>query len=235
MKWAFRWLFRLLILIIVLVVAAFLLLDTIAREITERRIEQATGLDVKIGRMHVGIFEPRLTIENFVLYNSADFGGSPLLDVPELHVECDRSPLFHANYHFKLVRLNLARLNVVEDAKGRKNLDVLGQQIKKSGDAAIESQVLKPKGPGKTSFPQIDSLNLSLGRATYLSMKNPGNVAELPLDVQGQIYANVNSEAQLQNIMLVILLSRHNMLGGDGQYWLDVLGLQKKAPVKSSP
>jgi uncharacterized protein involved in outer membrane biogenesis len=236
MRWLFRWLFRLLILSIVLVVAAILLLDTIVREITERRIEQTTGLDVKIGRMRVGIFEPRMTIENFVLYNSAEFGGSPLLDVPELHVECDRSPLLHANYHFTLVRLNLARLNVVEDKNGRKNLEVLDKHLKKSGNGPIESDVVQPNTAGKGRFRQIDTLNLSLGRATYINMKNPGKVDELPFEVRNQIYTNINSAAQVQNILLAIMVNRHNLLGGDGQYWLDVLGLQKKVPtVKSSP
>ena len=100
-KWLFRWLFRLLILLVVLVVAAILLLDTIAREVTEHRLQQQTGLEVRIGRMRVGILEPKLTIENLVIYNSAGFGGSPLLDAPELHVECDRNPFFHPGFSFQ--------------------------------------------------------------------------------------------------------------------------------------
>ncbi len=238
-RWLFRWLFRLLILLIVLGVAALLLVDTIAREVIERRIQQKTGLEVKIGRMHVGLFEPRLTIENFVLYNSAEFGGSPLLDVPELHLECNRSPLLHANYHFTLVRLNLARLNIVEDAKGRKNLEVLDQRMKKNGETAIDAEVVEVfnrKTPSKGGFRQIDTLNLSLGRATYMNMNNPTKVDELAFDVRNQIYTNVNSTVQIQNILLAILLNRHNLLGSDGQYWLDVLGLQNKsASIKSSP
>ena len=142
-KWLFRWLFRLLILLVVLVVAAILLLDTIAREITEYRLQQQTGLEAKIGRMRVGMLEPRLTIENLVIYNSAEFGGSPLLDVPELHVECDRNPFFHPGLHFKLVRINLARLNLVEDAKGRKNLDELWKQLKKPAAAGTSPSVVK--------------------------------------------------------------------------------------------
>jgi uncharacterized protein involved in outer membrane biogenesis len=226
-RWLFRWLFRLLILLVVLVVAAILLLDTIAREITEHRIQQRTGLETRIGRMHVSLLEPRLTIENLVIYNSAEFGGSPLLDMPELHLECDRNPLFSANYHFKIIRLNLARLNVVEDTKGQRNLDVLRKQFKKSNGPIITQPILKKKATGTNAFPQIDTLNLSLGRATYVNLKNPRKVDELQLDIRNQIYKDIHSSPQIQSILLVILLSRHNMLGSDGQFWADVLGLQK--------
>jgi uncharacterized protein involved in outer membrane biogenesis len=227
MRWLFRWVFRLLILLVVLVVAALLLLNTIAREITERRIERATGFEVKIGRMRVGIFEPRLTIENLVIYNSADFGGSPMVDIPELHVEYNRSPIFYSNYHFKLVRLDLARLNVVEDKQGIKNLDVLEKHSKKSDEANSESSDGKTKGD-KKSFRTIDTLNLSLGRATHIDLRNPGKVEELSVDVRNQILTDIDSDRKLNNILLVILISRQSMLGGEGQHWMEILGLEKK-------
>jgi uncharacterized protein involved in outer membrane biogenesis len=236
-RWVFRWLFRLLILLVVLAIAAILLLDTIVREITEYRLQQRTGLEVKIGKMHVSFSQPRLTIENLVIYNSAEFGGSPLLDLPELHVECDRNPLFHSNYHFKLIRFNLARVNVVEDTRGLRNLDALKKQLKKSGPSVITQPILKNKKPPETNaFPQIDTLNLSLGRATYTSMKNPRQVEELALDIRNQVYKDVHSSTQLQSILLVILLSRHNLLGSDGQFWMNVFGMQTGTnAVKSLP
>src|SRR5262249_433047 len=154
----------------------------IAREITERRIERQTGLEARIGHMRVSIFEPRLTIEHLVIYNSADFGGSPMIDVPELHIEYNRSPLFYRNYHFKFIRLDLARLNVVEDKEGVKNLDVLGKHSKKYNEANGESSGEKSK-EDKKGFRKIDTLNLSLGRATHLDMRNPGKVEELNVDL----------------------------------------------------
>src|SRR5260221_13708949 len=114
MKFLFRWLFRLLVLLIVLIVAGVLLLDTIAREVAEYRISNATGLEVKIGKVNVGILNPRVTVENFVLYNTAEFGGSPLLDVPELHMEYVWPTLFSTKLHFRLISLNLPRLNMYE-------------------------------------------------------------------------------------------------------------------------
>lgn len=233
-RWIFRWLFRLLILLIVLAVAAILLFDTIAREITIYRLEKRTGLEVKIGRMNVGLFQPRLTIENLVIYNSAEFGGSPLLDLPELHVECDRSPLFHSDFRFKLVRLNLARLNLVEDTKGRRNLDALAKQLKKTGGVPAWQPALKHSAASTNHFRRIDTLNLSLGRATYVKMANPRHPSELIFDVRNQVYTAITNNSQIQNILLAILLNRQNLLGADGQFWLDAFNLPKPQ-VKSSP
>src|SRR5258707_12520217 len=117
MKFLFRWMFRLLVLLIVLIVAGVLLLDTIVREIAEYRISNATGLEAKIGSVDVGILNPRVTVEHFVLYNSAPFGGSPLLHVPELHVEYVCPTLFSTKPHFRPIRLNLARLKTVNDVQ----------------------------------------------------------------------------------------------------------------------
>ena len=227
MRWLFRWLFRLLILLVVLVVAAFLLMDTIAREITERRIEKATGFEARIGHMRVSIFEPRLTIEHLIVYNSADFGGSPMIDIPELHVEYSRSPLFYSNYHFKLIRLDLARLNVVEDKQGIKNLDVLEKNSKKHDKADEESSDDKTKDD-KKGFRKIDTLNLSLGRATHLDLRNPGKVEELNVDLRNAIFTDVESDPQLNRILTLILMTRENLLDTRGQHWMDVLGLGKK-------
>src|SRR5258708_17164575 len=113
MKTLFRWAFRLLILLVVLLVAAVLLMDTIVRAVAENALRRQTGLDVKIGKFEVGLLNPKVTIENLVIYNSAEFGGSPLIDMPELHVEYDRDALFANKLHFKLVRFNLAQLNIV--------------------------------------------------------------------------------------------------------------------------
>src|SRR3954466_6450091 len=86
-KFIFRWAFRFLILAIVLVVALLLLKDQILRSVVESQIRKATGMDVKIGALQVGLTRPVFNLENFVLYNTAEFGGGPFLDVPELHLE----------------------------------------------------------------------------------------------------------------------------------------------------
>lgn len=51
---------------------------------------------MRLGRLEIGLLNPKVTIENFVLYNAAEFGGAPMVDLPELHVEYDRPALREA-------------------------------------------------------------------------------------------------------------------------------------------
>lgn len=232
MKFLFRWLFRLLVLLIVLIVAGVLLLDTIVREVAEYRISNATGLEVKIGKVDVGILNPRVTVEHFVLYNTAAFGGSPLLDVPELHVEYDRPTLFSAKPHFQLVRFNLARLNIVEDIRGNVNLDLLEKRLQpppRNGSAPAK------KNAAPIQFPRIDTLNLTLGRATYRSMRQPNQVDELKMNIRNQVLTNVVSGQDLAGVGTAILLRNGISPVANGadptNHWLYWMG-RLTAPAK---
>jgi uncharacterized protein involved in outer membrane biogenesis len=122
MKWLFKWIFRLTILLVALVVALVLSKDAILKALVERQIRAQTGMDVKIGSFSVGILSPVVDIAKFKLYNPPEFGGTPFLDVPELHVEYDPVALAGGKIHIKLLRLTLAELNVVKNGTGHTNL-----------------------------------------------------------------------------------------------------------------
>jgi len=224
-KWIFRWAFRLLILLVVLVVAGILLLDTFAREYVEYQIRHETGMDVKIGKVRVSLLYPEITIENMVLYNTAAFGGSPFIEMPELHVEYDRDALVARKLRCKLMRFNLSRINIVEDKKGRRNFDML------------ESKVVPPKDAGKgkgrsagVQFGGIDTLNLTLGKLTYLQMKQPGKVNEFNLNVDHQIFTGIKTEQDFQGALTIALIrSGANLFekGGSGQNLLQLFAPKK--------
>ena len=91
MKWFFKWLFRLFLLAVVSIVILLLSLNSILRVYVEHRIRAQTGMDAEIGKFSVGLTEPTVTIQNFKLYNPPDFGGTPFLDIREIHVEYDRA------------------------------------------------------------------------------------------------------------------------------------------------
>src|SRR5277367_1003262 len=107
MKWIFKWLVRLFILAVVLVVILFLSLDTILRLVMENRIRAQTGMDAEIGKFSIGLATPTITIRDFKLFNPPNFGGTLFLDIPEIHVEYDRSALASRQLHVTLLRFNL--------------------------------------------------------------------------------------------------------------------------------
>ena len=92
-KFIFKWLLRLFVLAVVLAVILFLSFDSILRVVMENRIHAQTGMEAEIGKFHFGLTQPVVEIKNLQLFNSAAFGGTPLLNIPEIHVEYDRAAL----------------------------------------------------------------------------------------------------------------------------------------------
>src|SRR5271154_5664647 len=88
-----RWLLRIavgaLIVGVVAVAAVFLGRDAILRKVLVSRIRAATGMGVNIASVHVGLLAPTMTIDGLKLYNTAEFGGSLCLDMPELYLVYD--------------------------------------------------------------------------------------------------------------------------------------------------
>ncbi len=223
MKMLFRWAFRLLILLVVLLVAGILLLDAVAREILVYQISNRTGLEAKIGAVNIGLLNPRVTVEGLVIYNRPEFGGAPLLDLPEFHVEYDRRALWSGKLHFRLLRLNLAQITIVEDRNGRLNLQDLQKRMRQTGGPVVST---KPSSGGY-QFAGIDTLNLTFRGASFQSLKNPAVNETLNPDLRNQIFQKVNSPAALDGLVDFILLrSGCNPLASDSshtngpwQYW----------------
>jgi hypothetical protein len=188
-----------------LVVAVAILLiiskDAILRNWVEHRIRSRTGMEANIGRFSSGLFSPIITIQNLRLYNTGEFGGAPFLFVPELHLELDRAALARREIHVNLMRLNLAEIDVVRNAAGRTNLFSILDKLRKPslrdrvGDAAADFD-----------FTGIDVLNLSIGKAEYVDLKDARQNREARADLKNLVFKNVKSEADVQGILFMIWL-----------------------------
>lgn len=199
-----RWLFRLFILLIVLGVALVLLKDILLKSWMESRIRAETGLEAHIGSFELALFAPTLHIENFVLYNPPQFGGSPFLIVKEIHVEYDRPALSYRELKIHLLRFNLSEIDVVENQKGETNLQML--------QALNKNSVKKKKQDQALDFTGIDTLNLTLGKIRYMSLKTPGPAKEFDLGVKNQIQQNVKTTADLNALILKLVLQKWSPL-----------------------
>jgi uncharacterized protein involved in outer membrane biogenesis len=189
MKWLLKWLFRLLILVIVLVVAFILLLDTMAKAITERQIKAQTGLDVTIGRMEVGLINPKFHLENLIAYNTPEYGGAPMINLPELHIEYNwRDLMMNHRLHLTLLRINLAEIHMVEGRDGRFNFGALESHI---------SAVAKPGSKAEAEFGGIDTLNLSLGRLRFTSLKNPDTKGYYNVGIENWVITGIKKEEEI--------------------------------------
>ncbi|HUS33980.1 MAG TPA: hypothetical protein VM680_01390 [Verrucomicrobiae bacterium] len=196
-KFIFRWAFRLLILAIVIVVALILLKDTIIKNIAESQIRKSTGMDVKIGAMHVGLTRPVFNVENFVLYNTAEFGGGTFIDVPDLYMELVPDAK-KGEMRFKIVRMNVRELNIIENLQGRTNIT--------SVTGALDTLQKNRTNSNDKIFKGIDTLNLTVGKIRYINMRAPKRNQEFNLALQNEVVLNVRTWEDMAAIMFKVLL-----------------------------
>jgi uncharacterized protein involved in outer membrane biogenesis len=194
-RWAFRIVLGLIVLAVVGVVAVILLMDTLTKEILVSRLRSQTGLEVKISAVHVGLLSPTLSLEGLKLYNTAEFGGSVCLDMPELHIEYDPSALRSGRLHLTLLRLNLAEVSVVLDKNGRNNFET----FKKKSQETTNHK----KSADKMKFTGIDVVNITLGKFLVSNLAS-GRQEEIDFGIKNQITRNVKPDAGLSSLGLTM-------------------------------
>lgn len=216
-KWIFKWLFRLIFavvaLVVVVVVALLLSYNSILRVVMEHQIRARTGMDAEIGRVHLGLFSPTLEIQNLNIYNPPDFGGTPFLDIPEIHVEYDRDALLRHDLHITLLRFNLGELDIVKNQAGQTNLFLAGLKLpkKKSGGGGnVLANFQKQTG---LEFTGIDVLNVSVGKAKFIDLGNPRNNREQDIDLDNCIVKNVKSPTDLTGLAVLVALRSNGFFG----------------------
>ncbi|MEY4917253.1 MAG: hypothetical protein RL616_1166 [Verrucomicrobiota bacterium] len=209
LKRIFKWLLGLFLLGVVLLVIFLLSLDTILRVMMVQNIRAKTGLEAEIGKFHLGLLEPVMTIKDLKIHNPADFGGTPFLTIPEIHVEYDRAALAKNEIHVTLLRFNLGELDIVKNAAGRTNIFSLGlavpslpnkeQLAKSQGLAEIKKQT-------GLEFKGIDALNISIGTAKYIDLADAKNNREQNIGIENWVVPNIKTPADLAGLVGFIAL-----------------------------
>lgn len=211
-KFIFKWLVRLTILLVVLVVVFFLSLDSILRVVMEYRIHAQTGMDAEIGRFHLGLLDPDITIQNLKLYNPPDFGGTPFLNIKEIHIEYDRDALLKNKIHLTLMRFNLQELDIVKNQAGQTNLFSLGLKVPSQGASKAGGNTTLNELKRRTGleFQGIDVLNVSIGKVRFIDLKNPGKDREQTIGINNFVIKNVKTKANLAGLAVLVALRSGN-------------------------
>jgi len=212
MKWLFKWLFRLFLLAVVLVVILLLSLNSILRVALEHHIRAQTGMDAEIGKFSFSFVEPTVEIQNLSLYNPPSFGGTPFLNIPEIHVEYDRAALARHEIHVTLLRFNLGELDIVKNEAGQTNIFALGVTLptrasKEGGGAALLKQQTG------YDFKSIDVLNVSVGTVRFIDLKNQRNNREQTIGIENLVLKNVKSETDLAGLAVLVALRGGDFFG----------------------
>ncbi|HEX5221976.1 MAG TPA: hypothetical protein VFZ59_20605 [Verrucomicrobiae bacterium] len=202
MKRLFKWLFILALVAVAAVVGLLLSKDAILKAAVEQQIRAQTGMDAKIGRLSLGLLSPVVTIENLTLHNTAEFGGTPFLDVRELHLEFDRDALAKRKLKITLLRLNLEELTVVRNPNGTTNIAALN-----TPEAAKPTRLA-----GDVEFKGVDVLNLSLGKIQLIDLKEPRNNRIRNVNLQNQVFHNVRTPGDFYGVLILLWMRS----GGSG-------------------
>jgi len=211
-KWLFKWLFRLFLLAVVLVVILLLSLNSILRAVAEHRIRAQTGMDAEIGKLSVGLLEPTLEIQNLRLYNPPAFGGTPFLNIPEIHLEYDRAALARHEIHFTLVRINLSEFDIVKNEAGQTNIFALGITLPNQATKSGSGTALLKQQTGY-DFKTIDVLNVSIGTVKFIDLKNQRNNREQKIGLDDLVIKNVKSGPDLAGLAVLVALRGGDFFG----------------------
>ena len=206
LKTVFKWLFRVFLVLVVLFVVFLLSLDTMLRVMVEHNIRKETGMEAEIGTFHLGLLEPVVTIKDLKLHNPPNFGGTPFLNIPEIHVEYDREALAKNEIHITLLRFNLGELDIVKNEAGKTNLLELGVTLPNKEQLSKKQDMADFKKRTGLEFKGIDALNVSVGKAKYIDLADQKNNREQTIGIENQVIKNVKVPADLAGLTLLIAL-----------------------------
>ena len=192
----------LLLVALVLLVAVGLSFDWLAKQAMLIGLRNLTGSAVTLGKVEVGLRAGTFRLERLVLLNPPEFGGGPLLDLPELFLEYDQAAAATNALRFKLVRVDLAELGLAVDAQGRTNIHALGGALKELQKAEQKRRAARSAG-----FTGIDTLTVSLGKMTSIDLRPPGKTNVFVLGLRRETLRNVRTEADLAPLLFKLVFS----------------------------
>src|SRR5436305_14108330 len=100
MRRVLRWIIGIMAVLLLLVAAAFLFRNSLLKAITCRNIKGNTGLETTMGGFDLDLGKSSLQITQFRIYNAPAFGGSVLVDIPEVFCEIDTRETARGKIHF---------------------------------------------------------------------------------------------------------------------------------------
>jgi uncharacterized protein involved in outer membrane biogenesis len=186
---------------LVLVVVFVLCFDWIAKQVMQKALGKLTGSEVRIGAVEYGMYRGTLRISGLVVGNPPGFGGSPLLDLPELYLESDPTSATTDVVRFKKARIDLAEVSIVVDAQGRTNIHSLGLDLEE-----LQKRE-KEKGAATSSrFGGVDELTVSLGKLTSIDLRPPARTNTIVLGLKEEKLRNVRTLADLTPLLFKLVL-----------------------------
>ena len=213
MRRVLRWIIGIVAVLLLLVAAAILFRNPLLKTITCWNIKGNTGLETRMGGFNLDLGNSSLKITRFRIYNAAAFGGSILVDIPEIFCEIDTHDTTQGKIRFKEVRFNLAEANIVQNTNGLTNLEALKKEMEKKAKASGRSHT------NGFEFGGIDKLVVTLGKLNFTDLQDAANNAQVDFGIQGETVKDIKTNADLENwaTALVLRVALQQAISGAGQ------------------
>lgn len=189
---------RLLIILIIVAVSLTTLgifKDLLVKSAVTILLTNVTGAKIHIDSLSFGLFNSKVKIKGFKIYNPKGFPEGVLLNLEDISVHYDLGGLLGKTIYLKNVFVDLKEVVVIRDKEGKLNVDSL--KISKSEKAADK--------PVKKTPMRIDILTLSLGRVIYedFSRAEKPSIEAFNIGIKERVYKNITTAEQLIALFLV--------------------------------
>lgn len=200
------------VLLIVAAVAVLLLArNFIVKKVLTEGIKSAAGLEIRLGKVDIGLFSPTAEIRDLKVFNPSGFNAGIMADIPRVYVAYDVGSLMKQSVHLPELAIEIAEVNITQDIKLRTNLSSLA--------------LLVPKPSGEKQMQvKIDTLRLKVGKVFYSNRPLAGGegvTAKIGLNID-ETFHDVTDPQKIARQFVSLILSG---AGISGLRDLDVKGL----------
>lgn len=191
------------VVMIIVVIGLVLLLtkDIVAQAVVENGCRIATGLKLKMDKLHISLSKTYVDVQGLKLFNPKGYADPVMVDMPQALVDFSIQDLMKGKLHLSRIVFNLQEINVVKNQNKELNIDALKPK------QAPKQEAEKPKTEKKAGKPmsmQIDMLALKVGKVSYkdYSMSDKPLVQEFKINLDEE-YKDIKNPAYLVSFILM--------------------------------
>ena len=201
--------------LVTLLLVGLLSFDWIVKRTIQSRVNASGVAEVEIGSLNIGLFRSHLEVRDLKVFGQSQFGGVQLLDLPELRVEYDREAFKRQELKFRLVRIRINELTLMDGfAGGQTNMfqrlqgysELVVAYTNRIGELTNRIDLNRAQQVGNRTFRGIDRLELTLGRVRFVDVKDPLSEKMAALNINRRVMTNITDLPGLAPLAMELLV-----------------------------
>ena len=201
--------------LVTLLLVGLLSFDWIVKRTIQSRVNASGVAEVEIGSLNIGLFRSHLEVRDLKVFGQSQFGGVQLLDLPELRVEYDRDAFKRQELKFRLVRIRINELTLMDGfAGGQTNMfqrlqgysELVVAYTNRIGELTNRIDLNRAQQVGNRTFRGIDRLELTLGRVRFVDVKDPLSEKMAALNINRRVMTNIADLPGLAPLAMELLV-----------------------------